>query len=100
MVMGRGVEWDGARSREKRVSKRRSKTSLTPGIFILYIYIYIFLDLGGAESRITWRDPENLFSPFLTQRLSPPPPKPRSTSSFTPMSLPGLLPHYHSQNSR
>lgn len=31
---------EGARSRGKRVSKRRSKTSLTPGIFILYIYIY------------------------------------------------------------
>lgn len=34
-----GVE--DARSRGKRVSKRRSKTSLTPGIFILCIYIYI-----------------------------------------------------------
>lgn len=89
---------EGARSRGKRVSKRRSKTSLTPGIFILYIYI--FLDLDGAGSRITWRDPENLFSPFLTQRFLLLLQNPARRLPLLPMSLPGLLPHYHSQNSR
>lgn len=93
---------EGARSRGKRVSKRRSKTSLTPGIFILYIYIYIYSSTSmvpGAgllgETLRTYSLPflRNASRLLLLQN-------PARRLPLLPMSLPGLLPHYHSQNSR
>ena len=79
----RSEEVEGAKFRGKRVSKRRSKTSLTPGIFILCIYIYIPRPRWCREQDYLER-PWELILSLSYATPSPPPSKPRSTSSFTP----------------